>query len=657
MKHPEYVLFFDNHTLQACHNVGREFDAGAFAGQVKEIGAELVGFPAKCNQGFCYYDTKIGIRHPSLKAGHDYFGEMVSACNKQGIKVTAYLNCGLSNEDGVMHPEWCQIGKNGEFFHPEIINSVITPYMRIMCINSPYRQYILSLIREVKEKYPVSGFLLDSFNAFPCYCRHCIEGMKKLGFDPENDSDAEKFARLSAQSLGEEISAIIEPRKNDQLLYFLGLSARDNLKYGSYLECECLPTYPSWGYDALPIQARYLRTLVKNNEPVFNMTGRFYSWGDFGTLRTDAAIEYDLFYGLANGMRPNVGDHIHPGGIYHPGIRERLKKVYSTLKQYDPWYRGASNPVDMAVFLINPYGSHNTKSAIRMLCELKMQFDCVDEFNDWSKYKIIVLPDDILFTDTLKTKVETYLKAGGKIIATGESGLDPEKKKFCLEKEWGVTFKKDKTFDPAYFTMIDEYKDLVPALPLSVNSVCLETEALPGTEVAGKIIAPYYDHKWDGVYSFFYTPPEKVTDLPFITFTGQVAYCSGKLFDGYNTAASVELRHVFKAMVDHFLTDPLLKAEAGFPSFARAIVSEQPGRMMVHLMNYLPEKRGEMLIVEDAFETCNIKLKLRLDGRKVKRVYIAPAEEDIAFEPDGDHVIFTVPRICGYGLAVVEFTE
>ena len=68
MSHPEYVLFFDNHTMQACYNVGHNFDADSFAASAKEIGAELVGFPAKCNQGFCYYDTKIGIRHPSMRS-------------------------------------------------------------------------------------------------------------------------------------------------------------------------------------------------------------------------------------------------------------------------------------------------------------------------------------------------------------------------------------------------------------------------------------------------------------------------------------------------------------------------------------------------------------------------------------------------------------
>ena len=655
MSFPEYVMFFDNHTAKACDNVGHNFDADHFAATIKDIGADLIGFHAKCNQGFCYYDTKIGHRHPSLTPGHDYFGEVVEACNRHGVKVTAYFNCGLSNEDGVVHPEWCQVKKNGQIFHPEILGTMVTPYARIMCINSPYRDHLISMIKEVKEKYPVSGFLLDSFNCFPCYCRHCIEGMRAMGLDPENDADAIKFGRLSGQRLAQDISNVIEPRKNGYLMFCLGLSARDNLKYGSYLECECLPTVPCWGYDFLPMKARYFRTLPQNGEPVLNMTGRFYNWGDFGSLRTDAAIEYDMFYGLANGMRPNIGDHIHPSGIYYPGIAKGVKRIYSKLKQFDPWYRGAKNLVDMAVLIPGMATSNTSKAVIRMLCELNMQFDCIDELNDWDKYKVIVLPDYIVLTPELQAKMDAFLKAGGKVIATGESGLNPEKTAFCFEKEWGVRYLENRTFDPAYFTMTGEYSGLIPELPLSVYDDCMKVEALAGTTVAGKIVAPYFDKDWDGVYAKFYTPPRDLTDLPFVTMTDQVAYCSGKLFAGYFKAASVELRYVFKAMIDHLLSAPLLKLGKGLPSSIRSAVAEQEGKCNIHLLNYLPELRGEMLIVEEALTAHNANVKLRLDEKNVKRVVLAPAGTELDFTVEGDYVSITIPEFTGYALVSVEF--
>ncbi|MBO7146221.1 MAG: beta-galactosidase trimerization domain-containing protein [Lentisphaeria bacterium] len=655
MYKPKYALFFDNHTQQCCTNVGHGFNAENFADDIQRIGADLVGFHAKCNQGFCYYDTKIGNRHPSLQKGHDLFGDVFNALSKRNIKVCAYFNCGLSNEDGVMHPEWCKVTPDDKIFHKYVLDSDITPYLRIMCINSPYRDYLLSLIREVKEKYPVAGFLLDSFNAFPCVCKHCVEGMRKLGMDPKDPEDQAKFAQLSDERLAKDISEIVQPRRDGLMMFCLGLSPRDNLKYGSYLECECLPTVPCWGYDWLPAKSRYFRTLTQNNESILNMTGRFYNWGDFGSLRTDAAIEYDLFFGLANGMRPNIGDHFIPDGTYYRGIVNSLSRIYGKLKQYDPWFDDAKNPVDMAVVLPEMTVNETSKAVIRMLSELNMQFDLIDSENDWSKYDLLVLPDYVNVDDVIREKLAVHFKKGGKIIATGTSGLDVDGTHFVFEKEWGVSFKAEKTFNPCYFCMTENYKDVTPELPLTPNADCIEAEALPGTIEAAKLVAPYYDKGFDGIYSCFYTPPAAPTELPFITMTKQVAYCSGKLFSGYFKAASVELRSLFKMMIDHLLAEPMLLTGEKFPSFARAFVSEQPSRKMVHLLNYIPELRGEMLIVEEALEAYNIPVKLRLDGQKVKKVYSCPDREEIDFVIDGNYVTFTVPYFKGYSMTAVEF--
>ena len=146
-----------------------------------------------------------------------------------------------------------------------------------------------------------------------------------------------------------------------------------------------------------------------------------------------------------------------------------------------------------------------SKAAVRMLSELDVQFDCIEELNDWDKYKVVILPDNIILTDDLREKAAAYLAKGGKILATGLSGLDADRKAFVFEKEWGVRFKSEKTFDPAYFTMVGKYSELIPKLPLTTNSDCAEVEALEGTEVAGKIVAPYFNRSWDGIYSNYYT--------------------------------------------------------------------------------------------------------------------------------------------------------
>ena len=228
MYYPKYAMFFDFHTMKQCPEVGHKFNPEEFASTLESAGVDFIGFHAKCNQGFSYYDTKIGTRHPSLPEKFDLFGETVQACNRHGIQVSAYLNCGLSNEIAVQHPEWCQIGENNQIYHPEVMASQVTPYMRLMCINSPYRDYFLAQVEEIVEKYPVAGFLFDSFNAFSCVCPHCIRGMREAGMDFTNPEDVKKFAYMSAVRMAEDISALLRSRNPELLHYYLGLRPVDN---------------------------------------------------------------------------------------------------------------------------------------------------------------------------------------------------------------------------------------------------------------------------------------------------------------------------------------------------------------------------------------------------------------------------------------------
>ena len=56
-----YALFYDFHTSPTLKNIGRNFDA--YAVRLERNHIDFVSFPAPCNMGMAYYDTKIGIRH------------------------------------------------------------------------------------------------------------------------------------------------------------------------------------------------------------------------------------------------------------------------------------------------------------------------------------------------------------------------------------------------------------------------------------------------------------------------------------------------------------------------------------------------------------------------------------------------------------------
>ncbi|MFA6177066.1 MAG: hypothetical protein WC765_10865, partial [Phycisphaerae bacterium] len=442
----------------------------------------------------------------------------------------------------------------------------------------------------------------------------------------------------------------------EYLLYFNGSFFEEQAEFGTYLECECLPTGPEWGYEFLPAMSHYLRTL--GDKPVLNMNGRFYDWGDFGGLRPEAAIKSELLYGLANGMRPNVGGHFHPRGDLETAVLDRIEKIYKELQTMESWFDRAKNLMEIAI--VSPgkldaiQWGKSMRGATRMLSELKHQFDIVTEFSDWSKYRVLVIPDEVVFTAETVRRVKAHLAAGKAVIASGGSGLNSEKTQFELEQEWGIKFERDCDFDPAYFAMGKNFNDKLPEMPLSLYASGIEVEAQHGTVVEAFLVKPYYNRHWDGEHAFFYNPPDKVTDKPALTLCGKVAHFSHRIFAGYSRQASVELRQVFANVLNHFLPKPLLKTE-NLPSFARAFVTAQPGRRIVHILSYVPELRGEKTqMIEEPVTVVDSKIALRLDEQPPKRVYLAPTGKLLPFEIQEGYVRLNIPVFKGYAMVIFE---
>jgi hypothetical protein len=648
MHQPKYCLFYDNHTMPAIPDYGETFDAEEFTDRLKRCGVDYLTFHARCNLGMAYYDTKIGIKHPSLK--YDLFGKLADACNRKGIALTAYLNGGISSAEGIMHRDWTTLSFDGR----ELREPRFTPYVRTMCYNSPYRDHLIAMVKEIATNYSVSGFFIDCLQSFYCVCPICIKEMKERGIDYNKREEVGKFSEFSALRLAEDIYKAVTAIKPNLLIYHNNPGYEEQAKFSTYFEVECLPT-GSWGYEYLPVLSHYVRTL--GDMPVLNMTGRFYDWGDFGGLRPEAAIKSELLYGLANGMRPNVGGHFHPRGDLENAVLDRIEKIYKELQTMEPWFDNAKNITEIAIVYPGTIGQirgdRQLKAAVRMLSELKQQFDVVTTFSDWSKYKLLVIPDDITFDDEIARRVKTHIAAGKSVIASGASGLDKEKTRFVLEKEWGVKYIAENDFDPAYFTAGRNFNSGLPAMPLSLYSSGIDVEPLAGTRIEAYLIKPYFNRGWDGEYAFYYTPPDKVTDKPALTINNMVAHFSHRIFTGYSQQAPVELKTIFSNILNSFLPEPLFKS-SNLPSFARAFVTEQPGRRMVHVLSYVPEMRGKTQMIEEGVELHNVKIALRNDGKSPKKVYLAPGMKSLPFKVIEGYTNVTIPASNGYSLVVFE---
>jgi len=394
------------------------------------------------------------------------FGKLVESCKKKNIAISAYINVGISHQDALNHRDWCVLTPEGYVYRPDRLDS----FFRMMCYNTGYKDYILEIVKEVVKNYPVDGLFLDCMHTPPCIGVECIREMKEKGIDWNNREELEEFAQFSQVRMAKRISETARKLNPDLLLYFNGISYELQKDIGNYIEFECLPT-GGWGYEVLPVFSRYLRTLKK---PVLNQTGRFHrGWGDFGGIRTEASVEYDCLYGLANTMRTTIGDHLHPRGEINNEVFNLYEKVYKKLQKYQEWYEEAEAITEIGVVVPSPGFKkyRDTKSrtiakgTARMLSELKLQFDILTEDSFWKEYKLLILPDYVLLNEFFKGKIKEHIEKGGFVISSGYSGMDTERKNFPLEL-WDFEFKGEIPFNPVYFTVEKEIGEKIPDMSL-----------------------------------------------------------------------------------------------------------------------------------------------------------------------------------------------
>lgn len=639
----KYGMFYDNHTHIDNPDVGKDFDAEYFTDQLKRCGADYLGFHARCNQGMAYYNTKIGTRHPSLT--YDLFGKLTEACQRKGIAVVAYLNGGLSVMESVAHPEWKTLHMPGYEMHGKV-----TPYCYTMCYNSGYRDHLIAMIKEIAENYPVQGFFIDCLGNFPCVCQKCIESMEKQGLDWKNIDDVREHARLSALRLCEDITAAIKSIIPDPMIYFNGPAFGTVRNLDTFYDCECLPT-AGWGYEFLPTMAHAIRNITPGKQ-ILNMTGRFYDWGDFGGLRGKTSLEFDMFYGLAHGMRPNLAGHFHPRGDKDEAVFDRIREVYDDLRVYDNWHLGAQNLTDVAIVYPEDRLEMRFKksiiSAVRMLDELKVQFDIVfaDCDKEWDQYKLLILPEDVAVSDRMKERIKKHLAAGKAFFACGKNAAE------AFGEELGIKYQGDFEETNVYFNLRGDLTKNIEPMIHSLYAPAVKAQTTDA-EMLAPLVDAYCQKGWNGVYAYFYVPPKDETEIPFLTGKLNRIWCAGDLFSGYYFRGALHLRSLLENCIKS-LAAPLLLENINLPGFVRTTVQEQPGRININLIAYAPERRGEATVVEDEMAVLDGKFRVNLPGKKVKAVTLAPAGTPVEYAVDGDRIEITAPAFKGFSLISIE---
>lgn len=652
-------VHLDFHTSEAIPGIGRRFDAAQFQAMLKRGHVNSVTVFSKCHHGWSYHPTKTNAMHPGLD--FDLLGAMIEAAHAIGVKTPVYLSAGLDEKEARRHPEWLIRGKDER---TNWAKDFLTPGYHQFCMNTPYLDALAAQIEEVVLNYDADGIFLDIVGVRECYCQHCVASIRAEGGDPRDLVAMQALWERTYARYTEATNSAVHEHKPGLPIFHNGghiIKGRRDLAFkNTHLELESLPT-GGWGYDHFPLSARYAQTLGID---YLGMTGKFHtSWGEFGGYKHPNALRYEVALSLANGARCSIGDQLHPEGEMDEATYALIGAAYAEVEAKEAWCDGVEAVADFALLSLEAHQtytrgapeSRNVASdagAVRMLLEGKLLFDVVDCEADFGKYKVLIMPDAVTIDEPLRRKLDAFLDAGGKVFATGESGLAADGSGFALRL--GAEWIEPNPYRPSYF------RPSFPVAGLPEASYVMYEQGqrvalADGGAAHGARENSYFNRDVFAFCSHQHTPSARQPDGPGMTEGEHGIYFAWNAFADYAQKGSLVLRESVLYALNRLC--PAKTLRTSLPAQGVVTVQSQPAhrRWVNHLLYASPVRRGDGVeIIEDLVPLRGIDVELRVPA-DVRSVTLEPGGVALPYTQADGKVRYTVEEMTSHQMVVLQF--
>lgn len=605
------IYWYDQYALNDQATAFSNYDPDRIAAELAATGADIVAVYAANQFSVAYYPSTIWPMHPNLK-GRDYFGEVSSRLQAQGQKVIGYINWLESR-----HPEWYVVplgGKPEKEFplaswakpdNPDWrVQNVPGGSWRFACINSPRRAQVVAVAREIIERYHPDGFHLDMFfNSGVCVCNYCRPALEKI-CDTQNitmeaiNAHWREFIdwrnECSASLIGE-VSAVLREH---------GVFAAHNGQNPLWLS-------PIYGFDknllphldlylseifydlhASDLTMRWHRAIGKPSCELLTSTSPYH-----GHLSVPlAAWQVSAASAKANGC--NI---LGPCGVgAHPDTTSSKKLLANVRQGLDFFMEDADlhdgAAPDAKVALVFSWAtrkyfregrmdwSQELDGWSRVLIEEHIPFEVVvaedvKTAQDLARYDLVILPNIAFVDDAFCDAIAAYARAGGHVLATGETSLGDvqgfDRADFALGELFGIS---RKGAVEGHFAMEG------PEEPEPATGVFQQVVA------SGEILVRHLATDPDGAVAGGPDPfPMKPTEWPLAVTrkvdAGQVLYVAFGLGRYYAASTLVHARDRMVRFLDGLLPQRQVVIKA--PRCLEVTVwrQETPKRTIIHLAN------------------------------------------------------------------------
>ncbi|HLV87820.1 MAG TPA: alpha-amylase family protein [Candidatus Sulfotelmatobacter sp.] len=699
--HPPSMIVPPNKTYRMmeweCHTPPEgnfEINVESALTAARDSGAESMMFYSQDHWGYAFYQSDVAVRHPHLKG--DFFGEEVKTARKLGMSVVCYYSLQFNNQAVLTHPDWGWVNAEGE---QQRFRWLVT------CLDTPYRQYVIAMIKELFTRYEIDELFVDIFgiqfqlynsegrDPF-CYCKHTEIAWNSShpgdsyrdGFSARKGRDARykwHQQRTTSQMLDEILSAARAHRpdltvslnggpetftddvmKKVSFIYAEPLTSDTGISLGSILmrgwsrpdyqagvfsQQGYLDTYPG----AIPrvkadgLIVQNARVFIVGNAPVIGgidaqgFSKRWFSVAE-ETWKDVRAVDHLL------------GDEIAPllsiAMLYSEATREEIA--------------GQRLPVHFR---------QSVTGALEALTYSGRPVESVPEFNltaDYlSQFEILVLPEVEALASQHAQVIRDWVRKGGTIFASGKCGLFDEtgrpRSNFPLADVFGadlVSEEKQYAYEPS-----GKLKEDVSSIYLEStghdlsSSLAVSTVGLPGPflrlrRTSGQEVLRYRlpfmvedleHYKW---FNWGPPPPGAETAGPAAVFNqfgkGQSLYVGVNLFQGMNHKL-FWIRNWIPEVIRKLVPKPIAELHSEiFPEFVHGTIFWEKGRrsMLVQLLNAIElATHGEFHGVPS--------VEIQLDRARVNvksAVVLWPTEQELPIRNGGSQIQITIPSPSRY---------
>jgi hypothetical protein len=631
-----------------------------------------------------FYPSKVKFhRHGKFLNGRDFFGECVAAAKKRKMRVVARMSPDLNWGDALeAHPEWAMREKDGsvQLSHED-------PRLFQTCMFSSYMDdYVPAIMREVNSLYDVDCFYTNGWpplGSLPeCYCAICA----KL---PAADTPA--YWRVFTDrvyQLWEKYDAIAKEKRPDSFFFAnLGGNVRggpnlDRLgKIAAWFQADNQGrSYDSPAVWGCSLQGRVCNAVLDGKFAV-NVTAAYstgaVTWRNAAKNAAEAVMWMNET--VASGMVP----YYHfIGAETGFGEDRRWQKVgvdyFRWTERHDVHFKNRRSIADVGVVfgqstqLLYPgprnvrsraYMHETTQGIYEALLNGRFAFDFVHEDRlepeRLGEYRALLLPNIAMLSDRQCQQIRDYVRSGGSIMASFETGLYDENLKqrsdFGLADVLGINKAGDVvgTVGNAYYARIERQHPVLEGfsntnwLPGSQNRVPLRSVQDPVLTV----VPGFVRYPPELAY-----PPVSHTDEPAVvlreTGASRIAYFPGDIERSYWLTGHGDLLRLLHNTIRWITRDHRIVHVAG-EGLVEMFCWETAAGYAVHLLNYTnPNTHHGWMQSIYPLGPQLVRMKMP-ESVGVKSVELLQAGHSVPINLENQVLQFTIPGVKDYEVAAI----